>query len=154
MGFKVTCDIDDIKRLCWLWEWDGVSVDSEKTGDTTQTRRPQVAEADEDEDNPFIDSGSSRPLKSNNGNADWIRGASGFIITPATHFVKGEGRRVPAYGIGIEVEINLAEGKGGGMASVARWTAEGDGRKKELEKKLKRWIEVCNFVVYQGVFEI
>ncbi|GJJ07703.1 hypothetical protein Clacol_001908 [Clathrus columnatus] len=142
MGFNFTCEVDDLKRLCWLWEWDGLAFDVAETKETSQTRHLQTTESqgDEDDDNPFIDSASTR--SSNNDNTDWTRGAMGFIITPTTHFIRNEGRRIPAYGIGIEVDIDFAEGKGGGMAAVARWTAEGEGRKKELEKKLKRWIQI------------
>jgi hypothetical protein len=124
MGFTVNCDINDLKRLCWLWEWDGESV--------PESKRPKVAV--DDDDNPFLVPDAPR---------EWTRGAMGLIVTPTTHLVRSEGKRVPAYGIGIEVEMDLASGKGGGMAAVARWTAEGESRRQALEAKLRTWAKVC-----------
>ncbi|KAF8511208.1 hypothetical protein JB92DRAFT_3083535 [Gautieria morchelliformis] len=124
MGFTVNCDINDLKRLCWLWEWNGESA--------PESKRPKVAV--DDDDNPFLVPDAPR---------EWTRGAMGFIITPTTHLVRSEGKRVPAYGIGIEVEMDLASGKGGGMAAVARWTAEGESRRRALEAKLRTWAKVC-----------
>ena len=53
---------------------------------------------------------------------------------------------MPAYGIAIEVETDLADGNGGGMAAVARWTAEGESRRRHLQAKLRPWAKVCPFV--------
>ncbi|KAH9482831.1 hypothetical protein JR316_0004931 [Psilocybe cubensis] len=125
-GLSTTFDVDDLKRLCWLWEWDGKS--------SCNTKR---LEKTEDEDNPFImDAPSEPPL------TDWSRGSMGIIITPATHFSKVDRKRVPAYGIGIEVEMDIDKDMGGGMAAVARWTAGAETRLSELSTKLKRWIEL------------
>jgi hypothetical protein len=66
----------------------------------------------------------------------------GLIITPATHFLKAENRRVPAYGIGIEVEMDIDRDLPGGMAAVARWTSSAETRREEFRKKLLRWLEV------------
>ena len=125
MGFTLNCDIDDIRRLCWLWEWHGESL----LLSTTSTLTGAI-----DDDNPFLVHDASN---------EWTRGAMGLIITPTTHFVRSEGKRIPAYGIGIEVEMDLASGKGGGMAAVARWTAEGESRKRAIEAKLHAWVKVC-----------
>ena len=59
------------------------------------------------------------------------------MITPTTYLPKSGGKRVPAYGIGIEVEMDLDKEMVGGIAAVARWTAGGDHRMKELTKKLE-----------------
>lgn len=67
----------------------------------------------------------------------------GFVVGPATHFHKSGGSRVPAYGIGIEVEMDLDKDMGSGMAAVARWTAGAEPRRREVLKKLHRWVEVC-----------
>ncbi|KIJ32373.1 hypothetical protein M422DRAFT_61570 [Sphaerobolus stellatus SS14] len=122
MGFTMNCDVDDVRRLCWLWEWDG------------RTAKAKVEL--EEEDNPFVVKSAPAPP------TDWTRGAMGFTLSPSTYFIRAESRRVPAYGIGIEVDMNLAEGKTGGMAAVARWTAEGDVRKRELEGKVKAWVKL------------
>jgi len=66
----------------------------------------------------------------------------GFILSPTTHFMRSAGKRVPAYGIGVEVEINLDKDMGGGMAAVARWTAAGETRRQQFRQKLDRWMEV------------
>ncbi|KAJ3729002.1 hypothetical protein DFJ43DRAFT_1156561 [Lentinula guzmanii] len=83
-GLTTNFTVEDLRRLCWLWEWDGSSKDKNSV---------------EDDDNPFLDAPS--PSK------DWTRGSMGFVISSATHFSTAEGKRVPAYGIGIEVEIDL-----------------------------------------------
>lgn len=64
------------------------------------------------------------------------------MITPTTYLPKSGGKRIPAYGIGIEVEMDIDKQMTGGMAAVARWTAGGDQRMKALVKKLHRWVEV------------
>jgi hypothetical protein len=100
---------------------------------------PSTKEADdEDEDNPFLDMPEApTPPK------DWSRGGMGFVVTPTTHFTRSGGIRVPAYGIGIEVEIDIDKDMGGGMAAVARWTADGESRKTQIKSKLEKWFKVC-----------
>ena len=41
-----------------------------------------------------------------------------------------------------EVEIDIDKDMAAGMAAVARWTAGGERRLKELQGKLQRWVEV------------
>lgn len=125
-GLSTTFEIDDLRRLCWLWEWDGKRLPSPK----------EVA--DGDEDNPFLDAPEApTPPK------DWSRGGMGFIVTPSTHYTRSIGTRVPAYGIGIEVEIDIDKDMGGGMAAVARWTADAESRKSQFRSKLEKWLKVC-----------
>ena len=114
--------MDDIKRLCWLWEWDGKELPSDDDGE---------------DDNPFLNL-SERPDISR----QWSRGAEGLVITPTTYLPKAGGKRVQAYGIGIEVEMNIDKQMTGGMAAVARWTAGGEQRMRSLERKLHRWVQV------------
>jgi hypothetical protein len=66
----------------------------------------------------------------------------GFVLTPTTHYQKAAGKRVPAYGVGIEVEMDMDKDMAGGMAAVARWTAAGEARRVEVKAKLERWVEV------------
>ena len=127
-GLTPRFDIDELRSLCWRWEWDGETKALSKAGKGKQ-------KSDEDE-NPFLDDDKPSPPK------DWTRGAMGFVISPTTHFSKSVGSRVPAYGIGIEVEMDLDKNLGSGMASVARWTAGGEGRRKDVLAKLIKWIEV------------
>lgn len=124
LGLTRACSLDDIKRLCWLWEWKGDKL-------------PEVSDEEEDE-NPFFDKTTSESEQPK----QWTRGGSGLVITPTTYLPKSGGKRVPAYGIGIEVEMDLDKEMVGGMAAVARWTASGDHRMKELTKKLERWVEL------------
>ncbi|KAL1761503.1 hypothetical protein FB107DRAFT_286135 [Schizophyllum commune] len=121
-GMTTRFNVDDLKRLCWLWEWD-----------------MKKAPKDDDEDeNPFLESSSSSdsPTKAK----DWTRGAMGIVVSPATHRV--DGKRVPAYGVGIEVEMDIDKDMGGGMAAVARWTSAAESRRKEFRQKLDRWVEL------------
>lgn len=113
--------LDDLKRLCWIWSWNGVSVD----------KQPAL---EEEEDNPFMVS----PLQEK----DWCIGSFGVIVTPTTLFSKEQGKRIPVYGIGVEVEMDLNKGLTDGMAAVARWTADGTSRKAAVHKKLTKWVSL------------
>ncbi|EIN10577.1 hypothetical protein PUNSTDRAFT_39734, partial [Punctularia strigosozonata HHB-11173 SS5] len=125
-GLTSRFDVADLRRLCWLWEWDAQGLP-----------RPSTPTPEEDE-NPFLDSTSDKPPPPR----DWQRGAMGFIITPATHHQKSAAKRVPAYGVGIEVEMDMDKDMTGGMAAVARWTAAGETRRNEVKAKLERWVEL------------
>ena len=126
-GLSVKLDLDDFSRLCWLWEW---------TGDLIPPTN-KLSRAKEDDSNPFLEepSPSQQPK-------DWTRGSMGFVISPTSHFSKPTKSRIPAYGIGIEVEMDLDKDMGSGMASVARWTADGEKRRQVVLSKLRRWVEV------------
>ncbi|KAF9263549.1 hypothetical protein L218DRAFT_321843 [Marasmius fiardii PR-910] len=121
-GLPTQFTIQDLRRLCWLWEWDG-------------TADPDTLKTEDDDENPFVDSSDPPPK-------DWTRGSMGFIVSAASHFSKGEGKRVPAYGLGIEVEMDIDKDMGGGMAAVARWTAAADARRREFHDKLIAWNEI------------
>ncbi|KAL6299099.1 hypothetical protein BKA93DRAFT_808318 [Sparassis latifolia] len=129
-GLTHRFDVDDLKRLCWLWEWDGKQI-------PTAGSAKGKAKANDDDDNPFLDTPAvAFPAK------DWTRGAMSFVINQTSHYSKSAGSRVPAYGIGIEVEMDIDKGMGGGMAAVARWTASSETRRKEFRGKLDRWLEL------------
>lgn len=68
----------------------------------------------------------------------------GFVITQTTHFSKASGTRVPAYGIGIEVEMDIDKEMSEGIAAVARWTTAGETRRQEVKSKLESWVKVCH----------
>ena len=122
-------DVDDLSRLCWLWEWEGDVVPPEKT-------KPS-----RDDSNPFLeDSSTSQQPK------DWTRGSMGFVISPTSHFNKSSKSRISAFGIGIEVEMDLDKDMGSGMASVARWTADSEKRRQLVLSKLRRWVEVRSLI--------
>ncbi|KAH9071695.1 hypothetical protein EDB83DRAFT_2365423 [Lactarius deliciosus] len=126
-GLSVKLDLDDLSRLCWLWEWRGDVI--------PPANKPSRVK--EDDSNPFLeDSAPSQQPK------DWTRGSMGFVISPTSHFSKPSKSRIPAYGIGIEVEMDLDKDMGSGMASVARWTADGEKRRKVVLSKLRRWVEL------------
>lgn len=125
VGLAMQISIDDIRRLCWLWEWDAKALPAAKDAFCDQEENPFM----EDDDVPA-------PPK------DWKRGSMGIVLSSATHFSKLEGKRVPAYGIGIEVEIDIDKDMSEGMAAVARWTASSEDRRREFDRKLRRWVEV------------
>lgn len=91
---------------------------------------------EDDDDNPFLEPQSEPTPK------DWTRGAMGIVISPSTHYTKNSKKRVPAYGIGIEVEMDIDKDMRGGMAAVARWTAASETRRQEFRHKLQRWAKV------------
>ena len=121
-GLTTKFDINDLSRLCWMWEWDGESLPENKPSTTN--------------DDPFLDDNPPPPPK------DWTRGSMGLVISPCTHFLKTVGKRVHAYGIGVEVEMDIDKGIDSGMAAVARWTADSEKRRAECLGKLERWAEV------------
>jgi hypothetical protein len=123
-GLTTKFDIEDLQRLCWLWEWDGKTLPDTKGQSKIQ---------DEEDDNPFVDLKRSK---------DWTRGSMGFVLSPTNHFAKNVGKRVPAYGIGIEVEMDIDKDMKGGMAAVARWTAASATRLREFHGKLDSWVNV------------
>jgi hypothetical protein len=104
---RVSTQLDDLRRLCWIWEWDGITMP------LTMTAK---------DDNPFLE---DRPAQK-----DWTRGAMGIVLSPSTHHSKVDGKRVPAYGIGVEVEMDIDKDMAAGMAAVARWTGAGESRRE------------------------
>lgn len=88
-GLKTTFDLDDLRRLCWLWEWDGKVLPSppvkkaatvvtdddenpflEKTPNASLTRKgkAQAKPVYDDDENPFIDrTPTLAPTKSSKG---------------------------------------------------------------------------------------
>jgi hypothetical protein len=115
--------LDDLCRLCWLWQWD-----------STKPSAAQCIDPEEDE-NPFVE---NEKLEEK----DWCRGSLGIIITPATQFLRDQGKRIAVYGIGIEVEMDIDKGLSDGMNAVARWTADGAKRKETVSTKLMKWIDL------------
>ena len=137
-GLTVKLDMDDISRLCWLWEWKGDVIPPSKASSQTK----------DDDSNPFLEDPSvSQQLK------DWVRRSMGFVISPTSHLSKVSKLRIPAYGIGIEVEMDLDEDSSSGMASVARWTADCEKRRQTVMSKLRRWVEVhSTFEICEEIF--
>ena len=137
-GLTIRFDVEDLKRLCWLWEWDGKELPRPST--------PRQEPVEDDDENPFLD---EKPKVTTP--KDWTRGAMGFILSQTSHFSKSSGSRVPAYGIGIEVEIDIDKGMGEGVAAVARWTTANETRKKEVQQKLESWVKVRPFMIYLNI---
>ncbi len=174
----VRMDVNDLRRLCWVWEWDQDAEHEPPSTQETETILSQRAtrtrvhsdasmrsgncakEEDGEDDDPFLDKPTQFKGKAQGDNPfvhapesqapkDWVRGGSGFIITPAMHAQKnaatGTSKREPAYGIGIEVDWaqeDISGGRVGGMGAVARWAAAGEMRKRVFNEKLERWVEV------------
>lgn len=117
-GVSTNFSAEDLRRLCWLWEWDGKTMkDSDSTEDGSSSLQT--------------------PLSSK----DWIRGSMGFVVTSATHISKAGRSRVPAYGIGIKVDPFIATGA---MTAVARWVAATEMRNLIFRGKLQLWTKVGN----------
>ncbi|KAJ2930207.1 hypothetical protein H1R20_g6867, partial [Candolleomyces eurysporus] len=131
-GFATSFGVEDLKRLCWIWEWDGESV-PENNADAQQKG---------EDDNPFLETSSS---------SDWMRGSMGFTLSLGSHYSKSERKRIPVYGIGIEVEMDIDKDMGGGMAAVARWTAAGEARRAQFLQKLEKWAKVSVYIGFVGV---
>ncbi|CAE6443090.1 unnamed protein product [Rhizoctonia solani] len=145
-GLRVRCGVEELRRLCWLWEWDGCTLPRSADEDSKETVRSVGPVEDSNEDNPFLD--SNTPRKSAPAPApappptDWVRGGMGLIITPTTQILRAEGRRVPAYGVGIKVEVTSNESTGVALSAVAKWTADSHLRRKELTDKLHQWFKL------------
>lgn len=141
-------DADDLRRLCWIWEWDPdaeheMSIQKEglvpfphttRTGvhsDTTM-RLVNSAEEEGDEDGYFFlhkhahfkgkAQGDNYGSESETSE-DWIRRGSGFIITPTLHVRKnaatGTFKSEPAYGIGFEVDCAHEDVTGGRVGGTS-----------------------------------
>ena len=170
-------DVDDLRRLCWIWEWD---PDAEHETPLTQEMEPVLSErttrthvhssagmrsvnsakevGDEDDD-PFLCKPMHFKGKAQEDNygsksetpKDWIRRGSGFIITPTLHTATGTSKREPAYGIGIEVDCaheDVTSGRVGGTPALERWAAAREMRKGMFKAKLERWVEVSLMGIY------
>ena len=158
MKLKFAPSAADICRLCWFWEWDAEAQPSDLEAVARPcTPPPKGGPSAGNDDNPFL-SAPGTPTRgllaaASVDDSEWRRGGMGFLITATTHYVRNENRRVPAYGIGVEVDIQTAidDGMGygsgtvGAMASVTRWTTDGSRRMKQLQRKLDRWLEVRPF---------
>ncbi|THG95508.1 hypothetical protein EW026_g6161 [Hermanssonia centrifuga] len=186
-GLTTKFDVNDLQRLCWIWEWDGkpISPSSSKgqgkfvedddenpflertpTAKTSTKGKGKLVSQDDD-DNPFLDNAQSATLSKGKGKPtveddddnpfleekpapspakDWARGAMGFILSQTSHYSKAAGARLPAYGIGIEVEMDIDKDMGGGMAAVARWTSASEDRRKEFRAKLELWAKASHFM--------
>ncbi|KAJ1306549.1 hypothetical protein OPQ81_007550 [Rhizoctonia solani] len=143
-GLRVRCGVEELRRLCWLWEWDGCTLPQSVDGDHKATPRSVGPLEDSSEDNPFLDSNTPRkpaPVLARPP-TDWVRGGMGLIVTPTTQLQRAEGRRVPAYGIGIKVEVTTDESVGVALSAVAKWTADSHLRRKELTDKLHQWVKL------------
>ncbi|KAH9850727.1 hypothetical protein C2E23DRAFT_904808 [Lenzites betulinus] len=137
-GLTTKIDIDDLKRLCWLWEWDGEAPSSKASASKGQGKKAQDTEEDE-EDNPFLEDSKPAPTPTPK---DWQRGAMGFVVSQTTYYSKSLGARIPVYGLGIEVEMDIDKDMKGGMAAVARWTTGAEARRKEVLLKLQKWVKL------------
>ncbi|KAK7006893.1 hypothetical protein R3P38DRAFT_3035439 [Favolaschia claudopus] len=116
--------IDDLRRLCWICEWD--------TEDPSLEATASVEEVDNDD--PFL------PIPN-----DWIRGAMGITISPTTHRLEN-GKRLPAYGVGIRVRTlcrreEVKKKVLVGMTAVAQWVAASENRREAFHAKLRKWME-------------
>lgn len=180
-GLGVRVNVNDLKALCWIWEWGGTTlprnlIDSSSTKSAANPSSKGKTKGTEDEDsdteeimqedseqNPFIvdskpkleDGDDPNPFLASSSastsppSKDWTRGGMGLVISSSMHTTRldktSPTKRVPAYGIGIEVDWSqedVAGGRVGGMAAVARWTAGGVKRKKEMKQKVEKWVEV------------
>ncbi len=96
------------------------------------------SDAKDDNSNPFLEGPSiSQQPK------DWTCGSMGFVISPISHFSKTSKLQILAYGISIEVEMDLDKDMGSGMASVACWMTDSERRRQTVLSKLQRWVEAC-----------
>ncbi|KAI0335610.1 hypothetical protein GY45DRAFT_1350799 [Cubamyces sp. BRFM 1775] len=139
-GLTTKIDVDDLKRLCWLWEWDGKALPSLAGGSNKKgKKKASDVEVEDEEDNPFLDNAKPPPPPPSK---DWQRGAMGFVISQTTHHAKSAGARIPAYGLGIEVEMDIDKDMKGGMAAVARWTSGSETRRREVLQKLHQWVKL------------
>jgi len=125
----------ELARLAWIWQWDGVSLPKEETGT--------------EDENPFY-------VKKDQPTADVICAMS-YLITP-TRTLDGSGKRVHTYGLGIELDLKPGEtrqilhngaegglgnkGQGGGMGAVGRWNTGGEVRHDMVREKLEKWIDL------------
>ncbi|KAH7335548.1 hypothetical protein B0J17DRAFT_670598 [Rhizoctonia solani] len=145
-GLRVRCGVEELRRLCWLWEWDGCTLPQSAGEDRKESVRSVGPVEDSSEDNPFLDSNTPRKSAPAPTPAppptDWVRGGMGLIITPTTQIQRAEGRRVPAYGVGIKVEVTSNESVGVALSAVAKWTADSHLRRKELTDKLHQWFKL------------
>ena len=144
-GLTTKIDVDDLRRLCWLWEWDGKTLKAPKAASSARKAKgkgkakEEPPAEDEEDENPFLE--DAKPVAEALPK-DWTRGGMGFVISQTTHYLKSAGTRLTVYGLGIEVEMDIDKDMKGGIAAVARWTADSETRRKDVLVKLRKWVKV------------
>jgi hypothetical protein len=113
----------DLEQLLWLWEWEESSLS------------PKAEEKALDDENPFLEHENSP----GNAGKNWKRGGLGFVMTPHSCFDKEKDTRIPVYGIGVEIDMDIDKGNTEGVAAVARWTAQGESRLETVRAKIDRF---------------
>ncbi|KAG8711222.1 hypothetical protein FRC09_020712 [Ceratobasidium sp. 395] len=141
-GLRVRLGTDGIRRLCWLWEWNRDALPEDKPPKTPARAVGPIE--DSSEDNPFLESNTPRkPVPAPAPPpTDWVHGGMGLIITPTTQLQRAQGRRMPAYGVGIKVEVASEKSTGVALSAVAKWTADFHLRRKDIADKLQRWVKL------------
>jgi hypothetical protein len=128
--------IQELARLAWIWQWDGVTLPKEERGI--------------EDDNPFL-------VKRDQPSNPEMVCAMSYLITP-TRTLDGSGKRVHTYGLGIELDLKPGEtrqilhngaegglgnkGQGGGMGAVGRWNTGGEIRHDLVREKLEKWMDL------------
>ena len=137
----VEVGVDDLQKLCWVWEWDGQTIPKNVTASRSEKDHLNSEEGED------VFSSSFTPL--NKVPNDWVRSGSGFCINPTTHIMridnKGTTKRVSAYGIGIEVDwsqVDVVRRHVGGIKAVRRWREGASERKDTFRGKLEKWKKV------------
>ncbi|KDQ06358.1 hypothetical protein BOTBODRAFT_181644 [Botryobasidium botryosum FD-172 SS1] len=139
-GLAHKCSVTELACLVWLWEWDGLSLPA---GPSAKDRAK--AEVDEakgesgsEDDNEFFSSPKLSPARDRN----WVHGGLSFLVIPTTQFQHDVGKCVPAYGIGVKVDMSDGQS---GMTAITQWTTGGEERRKEVGRKLMEWVKVSTY---------
>jgi len=141
-----TFGMGELRRLRWLWEWDG-SLDA-----VPDDLRPEQGWKGKSKEGTTGDD----QLMSSSTPSSHLSTSSSYLLTPTRTIDPRSSRRTHTYGIGITLILTPSEvvsagntllgsrgvGSAAGMGAVGRWSAGGERRAKEVEEKWKRWREI------------
>lgn len=121
--------VETLRRLVYILEWESEPL---KPAGTSQLAPSAL------DDDPF-GGVPMTPTKPRKLPGLWTRGGdSGIVISATSRLDHATGRRLPVYGIGIQ----MVTGTGKSKDFVLRWLDESEERKKDMEQKLRAWAEV------------
>jgi hypothetical protein len=116
--------LEDLRRLAWLYEWDGEALPTPKS-------KKIAAVAALDNDDPFL---ASSPPPSPLSLMD-------ITLTPARTLSRGT--RAPTYTYTFNLSITHTPSLGGLHGSLGRWSSLASSRRDELTRRLHRWVDLC-----------
>lgn len=125
--------VEDLRRLLWLYEWDG------KDTWTASSKRTIVDMDGSSQDDPFVD---DHPAPSTSVNSSAL--ASNLLnigLRPARTLSRST--RSPTHTYTFDLAVSYTPALGGILGAISRWSSKTEDRRAEVNRRLHRWVELC-----------